>query len=38
MMAVCLVKRPAADALKGGLSYYGVHVDTAVPFVAGVAG
>lgn len=38
MMAVCLVKRPAADALAGGLSYYGVHVDTAVPFVAGVAG
>lgn len=38
MMGLCLLQRPAAEAVEGGLSYYGVHVDTAVPFVAGVAG
>lgn len=35
MMACCLAIRPSALAVKRGLSYYGTHVETVVPYSVG---
>jgi heme/copper-type cytochrome/quinol oxidase subunit 4 len=35
MMACCLAIRPSALAVKRGLSYYGTHVETVIPYSVG---
>ena len=37
MMVCCLAIEPSALALKRGLSYYGTHVETVVPYALGFA-
>jgi hypothetical protein len=37
MMACCLAIRPSALAVKRGLSYYGTHVETVIPYTVGFA-
>jgi len=37
MMASCLAVRPSADAVQHGLSFYGNHAETLVPYTLGFA-
>jgi len=37
MMGACVAARPSWLAVKRGLSFYGTHVDTVVPFALGIA-